>query len=157
MQTFWEFYNKLLEIDSSPMGGMDGGAPPMAPGAGSPLPGGGPMDGGMGWAPGGPGAGALGGALGADPMGGMGTPVSAPAGGGTAQPVKQLKPSTVWDVLNDILNDKPIKLKKDKETAGQGDQNMLQGPSQSSTSSPLPAEPSPQHPASPMQSAPPIQ
>ena len=130
MKTFWEVVKLREDAMGSPMGGapMPGGMP------GGDMGGmGGPMGGGM------PpiGGGGMGGLPGGD-MGGMGGPMGG-APGAAPPPVKQLKPSSVWDVLNDILDGKKVELKKDKKPSGQAGGDMLQNAQ-------LPPEPPPQLP-----------
>ena len=100
-------FKQFLLLEQDPMGGgapmgdmMGGGAPPMDPG----------MGGGMGM--GGP-------PMGMDPMGGMGGP---PMGGGAEQPPAIPKEADVWDVLDAILNKKPLEAEQEpKQPAPQAD------------------------------------
>ena len=134
MKTFWE----TIQLMKEDLGGAPG-APPM----GGPPMGGDPMGGGlpgMGGAP----MGGMGGGMGGAPMGGppMGGP---PMGGGGAEPSIQLKPMTVWQVLDRILDGKKIDTKK---KSGQENPDMLQGGQ--------PSEPSPPpSPTAPMGAPPP--
>lgn len=96
----------------------------MAPPMGDPMGGGAPMgDPMMGGDP-------MGGAPPMDPMmGGMG---GAPAGPGGVQPPVQFKPNSVWDVLEKILDGKPVNDEEEKEgdQSGQNNADMLNSPQQ---------------------------
>jgi hypothetical protein len=117
MKTFWEFSQQLREDAMPP---APGGAPPMPgggpPGLGGPMGGGMPPMGGgvpMGGPPG----------LGGPPMGGGAAP-------GATEPAKQIRPSSVWEILEKIVDGKPVdKLKK---SGGQSNSNMIQGVAQPS-------------------------
>lgn len=128
MTSFWELIQKIHEDAAMPPPAPPGGAAPPLPGGGA-LPG---MGGGMG-APMGGGGG----------MGGMGGGMGggAPAGGAPA-PSIQIKPSTVWEILEKILEGKPID-KPEKKPTGQPPDDMLQGnqPSQPSQPDPTAAPP----------------
>lgn len=97
-----------------PGGGIGGGLPPL----------GGPT-GGLG----GGGLGGLGGALGGlgGPGGGLGGPAPMPGMGGQpmVQP-KQIKPINVWDILEKILDGKPMENKKETEPTRQQPSPMVQ-------------------------------
>ena len=132
MKTFWEISQKLNEEPMGmPPGGM--GGPPGG------MPGGGPP--GMSMPPGGMGGPPMGGGLpglGGPP--GMGGP---PMGGGGAapmEPAKQIRPNTVWEILEKILNGKPI---DDKKSSGQPKPDVLQAtqPQQPPQQTPPPAPP----------------
>ncbi len=132
MKTFWEFY-QLVEQDfggAPPPGGPDpmgGGMPPMGDPMGGGMP---PMGGGM------PPGGGMGG-LGGPPMGD-------PMGGGGQEPTVQLKPMTVWQILNKILDGKKIDTKK---KSGQNQEDMLQMPQAQGMEAPhAPPEAPPQQP-----------
>jgi len=137
MKSFWELSQQIRE-DAMPMG-PPGGAPPMGGG----LPPGGPMGGGM--PPMGGGMPPMGGppGLGGPPMGG-GAP-------GTSGPAKQIRPSSVWEILEKIVDGKAVdKLKK---SGGQSNPGMLQGAAQQPSQ--LPAPPAPEQGMAP--SGPPAQ
>lgn len=133
MKSFHDMF-MALEADalaniSSPAA-MPPGAPPM--GAGSPPPMGGaggmpPLGGGMGPMP------SLGGG-----MGGMPPPMGGGMGGPPTPPV-QLKPITVWTVVEKILTGKGPEL--DKKQSGQPENNMLMSAQPPQTNSQPPAPP----------------
>jgi hypothetical protein len=101
---FRQFY---LLTEADPMGGMGGGAPPMGgPPGGAP-----PMGGGMGGDP-------MGGGMGAPPGGG---------GGAGAQPTIP-QHADVWDVLDAILNHKPLPEENKDQQGGQDGQPPMGGP-----------------------------
>lgn len=112
-----------------PMGGDPMGAP-----MGDPAMGGDPMMGG-GAPPMDPMMGGMGGAPPMDPMGGMGGAPGAPGG---VEPPIQFKPNSVWDVLEKILDGKPVndddeegkETEKDKDQSGQENLDMLDSPEQ---------------------------
>ena len=79
------------------------GAPPMAP----PMP---PMGG----------APPMG--MGAPPMGG---PPGAPGAPGGSQPLTQLKVTSVWDVMEKLLDGEPLGDEKQADKAGQDQSNMV--------------------------------
>lgn len=104
------FHEFLFLTENDPMGGAPG-APPLG-GMGGPAPGGPPPIGGA------PPGGALGG-MGGDPMGGAFGGMGGPPGGGMASP--QSEPpvipryADVWDVLDHLLNKKPLKHDQQKQ------------------------------------------
>ncbi len=123
MKTFREY----LVLEADPTGGLGGlAAPATMPGGagmgGGPPMGGPPMGGGM--------APPMGGPMGMDPMGGGGA-----MGGQQAQ--MELKPSSVWDVMEKILKGKHI---EDDKKTGNDDKNMVQQQPQQSQP---PQQPSP--------------
>lgn len=122
MTTFKEFI--LLEAD--PMAAPGGGAPGIASpanmgGGGAPMMGGGGPMGGAGGPPMGGGGGPMGGMPGLDPMGGGGM-------GGPPQqaPPVQVKFMSVWDVLERILDGKPINKKSSGHNVGDVLKNVQQ-------------------------------
>jgi hypothetical protein len=133
MKTFLDFF-LVLEADplaniSSPAS-MPGG--PMPPGGGMPPP---PMGGGMGGM--------------MPPMGGGGMPPpmgGPPMGGGMAPPATppvNLKPITVWSVVEKILNGKGDELDKEEKPKqpGQQQNNMLASGQPSQLPPQLPSDP----------------
>jgi hypothetical protein len=132
MKSFYDML-ALLEADAlsniSAPGAMPPGAPPM--GAGAPPPMGG-MGGGMGAMP------PLGGG-GMPPMGGGMAPPMGGGMGGPPTPPVQIKPITVWTVVEKILTGKGEEL--DKKQSGQPQNNMLASAQPPQTNSQPPAPP----------------
>ena len=99
-----DFKSFLLNENDPMMGGMPGGDPMMGgvPPANDPM-----MGGGMGGPP-------MGG-MGMDPMGGMGGP---PMGGGMGGENPALpQEADVWEVLDSLLNNKPMKKEEKPQQA----------------------------------------
>jgi hypothetical protein len=111
MRSFYEF---MMLFEQDP-GGM-GGPPGMPPGGMGGPPGMGGPGGGLGGLPGMPGG--LGG-----PPGGMGGP-GGPMGGGNQAPMK-IEPLTVWDVLERIIEGKPVQTHTKSDSSRQADQNNI--------------------------------
>lgn len=94
------FRQYVLLTEADPMGGMGAGNPMGSMGAGSPM-------GGMGAGPMGGTPPMAGGGMGGDPMaGGMGAPQGAAAG--PPEPPVIPRNADVWQVLDSILNHKPL-------------------------------------------------
>lgn len=82
----------------------------------------------------------MGGGMGMDPMGG--------GMGGQQQPQTKIKFSNVWDVLEKILEGKPLENEKEDKKGGQEDSNMVNNAQQQQQP---PQQPSPTAPQLPPQ------